>query len=100
MTVTAHPACDSDSDDPVEILHALPAEYHEQFRAEYDVAVERARRPEQFRRLHELLRLWRLRAAAYSSPGYARRLSGASAQRDAASADQVTPGRRDGHRRR
>ena len=68
--MTAHPAYDSDPDDPVEILHILPEEYHAQFRAEYTAAVDGARRPEQFHRLQEMLRLWRLRAVAYTSPGY------------------------------
>jgi Family of unknown function (DUF6247) len=75
-------------DDPVEILHALPARAHEQFLAEYDLAVAGARRPEQYREVHHLLRLWRLRAVAYSDPGYEARLQ---AVQDAARA-----GRRDG----
>lgn len=73
--MTAHPVYDSDPDDPVEILHALPETLHAQFRAEYAAAVDEARRPEQFHRLQELLRLWRLRAVAYSGPGYAGRLA-------------------------
>jgi Family of unknown function (DUF6247) len=77
-----------DPDDPVEILHALPARFHEQFLAEYDLAVAGARRPEQYREVHHLLRLWRLRAVAYSDPGYEARLQ---AVQDAARA-----GRRDG----
>ncbi|HEV3293045.1 MAG TPA: DUF6247 family protein [Streptosporangiaceae bacterium] len=77
--MTAHPVYDSDPDDPVEILRALPEEHHAQFRAEYAAAVRDARRPEQFRQLHELLRLWRLRAVAYASPGYAERLAEARA---------------------
>lgn len=32
--------------------------------------MEGARQPEQFRQLHHLLRLWQLRAIAYSDPGY------------------------------
>ena len=72
--MTAHPAYDSDPDDPVEILHILPEEYHAQFRAEYAAAVDGARRPEQFHKLQEMLRLWRLRAVAYTSPSYRERL--------------------------
>lgn len=34
-----------------------------------------ARRPEHYHELHHLLRLWRLRAAAYSDPGFAARLA-------------------------
>jgi hypothetical protein len=92
--VTAHPADDRDADDPVEILGVLPEEYYAQFLAEYAAAVEGARRPEQFHRLYELLRLWRLRAVAYSSAGYEARLAVARQGRDAgfAPAEQVIPG--------
>jgi hypothetical protein len=86
--MTALPVDDYDPDDPVEILRALPARFHGQFLAEYDLAVAGARRPEQYRELHHLLRLWRLRAVAYSDPGYEGRLQ---AVQDAARA-----GRRDG----
>jgi hypothetical protein len=85
---TAQPVDDYDPDDPVEILRVLPGGFHEQFLAEYDAAVAGARRPEQYRELHHLLRLWRLRAAAYSDPGYAGRL--------AAMQEAVRSGRRDG----
>ena len=98
--VTAHPVYDSDPDDPVEILHALPEEHHARFQAEYAAAVDEARRPEQFHQLQELLRLWRLRAAAYASPGYAGRL--ADAREGSAAgftpAGQVIPGWPGGHR--
>ena len=62
--------------------------------AEYTAAVEGALRPEQFRQLQELLRMWRLRAVAYSGPGYEERLSAASRGRaaGAAGAEQVIPG--------
>ena len=72
--MTAQPVDDYDPDDPVEILRVLPAQFHAQFLSEYDAAVAGARRPEQYRELHHLLRLWRLRAAAYSDPGYEARL--------------------------
>jgi hypothetical protein len=83
--VTAHPVDDHDPDDLVEILAFL---------AEYTAAVEGARRPEQFRELQELLRLWRLRAVAYSGPGYEERLADTRHGRAAgsASAEQVIPG--------
>lgn len=68
--MTAQPVDDGDPDDPVEILHVLPAGYHDQFLTEYATAVDGARRPEHYRRLRNLLRLWRLRAAAYSGAGY------------------------------
>jgi len=85
---TAQSVDDYDPDDPVEILRVLPGGFHEQFLAEYDAAVAGARRPEQYRELHHLLRLWRLRAEAYSDPGYAGRL--------AAMQEAVRSGRRDG----
>jgi Family of unknown function (DUF6247) len=56
-------------------LAVLPEGYHAQFLAEYTAAVEGALRPEQFRQLQELLQLWRLRAVAYSGPGYEVRLA-------------------------
>ena len=72
----------------------LPVGYHAQFLAEYTAAVEGARRPEQFRELQELLRLWRLRAVAYSGPGYEERLAAACHGQAAGSApaEQVIPG--------
>lgn len=99
--MSADPVYDQDPDDPVEILRILPQEHHAQFRAEYAAAVESARHPEQFQRLHQLLRLWRLRAVAYSRPGYERRLEAAS--EDSAGsmpAAHVIPGWPDGRRDR
>ena len=72
--MSAQPLYEDGPDDPVEILHVLPARFHEQFLAEYEVAVDGARRPEQYRQLHDLLRLWRLRAVAYAEAGYETRL--------------------------
>jgi hypothetical protein len=51
--MTAQPVDDYDPDDPVEILSVLPGGFHEQFLAEYDAAVADARRPEQYRQLHQ-----------------------------------------------
>jgi Family of unknown function (DUF6247) len=86
--VTAQSAYEYDPDDPVEILRVLPGRFHKQFLAEYDAAVTDARRPEHYHELHHLLRLWRLRAAACSDPGYDARLQ--------AMQDAVRTGRRDG----
>ena len=86
--MTAQSADEYDPDDPVEIMSILPSQFHEQFLAEYDAAVTGARRPEHYRELHHLLRLWRLRAAAYSDPGYEARLQ--------AMQDAVRTGRHDG----
>jgi hypothetical protein len=65
--------------DPAEILRILPPEHHANFLAEYTAAVESARRPEEYRTLAALLRLWRLRATAYAEPEYADRLAAARA---------------------
>ena len=78
----------TDPDDPVEILRVLPSRFHEQFLAEYGAPAADARRPEHYHELHHPLRLWRLRAAAYSDPGYETRLQ---AMREA-----VRTGRRGG----
>lgn len=81
-SMTAQPADDYDPDDPLEILRVLPAQFHGQFLEEYHAAVAGAKRPEQYRHLHHMLRLWRLRAAAYSDPGYEARLESARAGSD------------------
>jgi hypothetical protein len=75
--MSAQPLDAYDPDDPMEILRVLPAQHHERFLAEYDAAAAGARRPEQYRQLHHLLRLWRLRAAAYSDPEFETRLESA-----------------------
>lgn len=72
--MSAQPVQEYDPDDPVEILRMLPERFHEQFRAEYGAAVEGAQRIEGYRVLHDLLRLWRLRAIAHSKPGFESRL--------------------------
>jgi hypothetical protein len=83
-----------DDYDPVEILRVLPNRFHDYFLAEYRAAVEGARQVERYRQLHDLLRLWRLRAVAYSGPGYESRLQAFRGGRDDdfTSADQVIPG--------
>jgi hypothetical protein len=92
--MTAQPIHGPDPDDPVEILRVLPKTHHEQFLAEYTTAVDQARRPEQYRQLHDLLRLWRLRAVAYSDPGYEGRLAAVRSgnAEDFVPAEQVIPG--------
>ncbi len=86
--MTAQSAHEYDPVDPVEILRVLPGRFHEQFLAEYDAAAANARHPEHYHELHRLPRLWRLRAAAYSDPGYEARLQ--------AMQDAVRSGRHDG----
>jgi len=73
--MSAQPVQEHDADEPVEILRVLPERFREQFLNEYAAAVEAARRPEGYRALHDLLRLWRLTAAAYSEPGFEARLA-------------------------
>jgi hypothetical protein len=80
-SMTAQPARDADPDDPddpVEILRVLPARFHEQFLDEYyQAAGEAARMVGGYRQLHDLLRLWRLTAAATADPGFDDRLAAA-----------------------
>lgn len=91
--MSAQPVPEPHPDDPVETLRVLPERFHDQFLTEYRAAVEQARRPEQYRQLNELLRLWRLRALAYSDPDYDDRLTAAShGTGDVAPAEQVIPG--------
>ncbi len=92
--MTAQPAPEPAADDPVEILHALPERYRDQFLAEYRAAVEQARQPERYARLTDLLLLWRLRAVAYNDPGYADRLQTVHDGRpeDFTPAEQLIPG--------
>ncbi len=93
---------DPKPDDLAEILRVLPEECHAQFITEYAAAVDGARRPERFCRLQELLRLWRLRAVAYSSAGYEMRLANARQGHpaDFVPADQLIPGWHGGDMRR
>ena len=75
VVMSAQPVQEHDPDDPVQILRVLPERFREQFLNEYAAAAEAARRPEGYRALHDLLRLWRLTAAAYSEPGFEARLA-------------------------
>lgn len=74
--MSAQPVHDFDPDDPVEILRVLPARFHDQFLREYyGAATGAARQVGGYRQLHDVLRLWRLTAAAHSDPGFAGRLA-------------------------
>jgi hypothetical protein len=57
-------------EDPAAIFELLPASHRPQFRAEYDQAIDAAHDLERFKQVRSLLRQWRLRAIAYSRPGY------------------------------
>ena len=74
--MSAQPVHETDPDDPVEILRVLPARFHDQFLREYYAAAAlAARQVGGYRQLHDILRLWRLTAAAQSDPGFADRLA-------------------------
>ena len=74
--MSAQPVHELDPDDPVEILRVLPGQFHDQFLREYyGAAAGAARQVGGYRQLHEVLRLWRLTAAAHSEPGFADRLA-------------------------
>jgi Family of unknown function (DUF6247) len=92
--MTAQPIQEHDPYDPVEIARVLPEKYHKLFFAEYTTAVDNARSPERYRQLRDLLRLWRLRAIAYSDPGYEDRLAVARVGHadDFGPAEEVIPG--------
>lgn len=57
-------------DDPAAIFELLPESHRSQFRAEYEQALEAAHDLARFKQVRTLLRQWRLRAMAYSRPGY------------------------------
>jgi hypothetical protein len=57
-------------EDPAAIFDALPPSHREQFRAEYDEALDAAHDLARFKQVQTLLRQWRLRAIAYARPGY------------------------------
>jgi hypothetical protein len=75
-SMSAQPAHEPDPDDPVEIVRTLPARFHDQFLREYyGAAAGAARQVGGYRQLHDVLRMWRLTAAAQSDPGFAGRLA-------------------------
>jgi hypothetical protein len=49
---------------------AYRRKWHESFLAEYEAAVQAAQRVERYRTLHDRLRLWRMRAIAFSAPDF------------------------------
>ena len=69
----------------------LPERFREQFLNEYAIAAEAARRPEGYRVLHGLLRVWRLTAVAHSEPGFEARLAGVREAALAGSLDGSVP---------
>ena len=76
VCMSAQPVHETDPDDPVEILRVLPARLRDQFLREYYAAAAlAARQVGGYRQLHDVLRLWRLTAAAQADPGFADRLA-------------------------
>jgi hypothetical protein len=67
--MTAEPLHHAD-DDPAEILRVLPERWHKQFLSEYHSALDAAHEVWRFQQLRELLRVWRLHAAAVSDPDF------------------------------
>jgi Family of unknown function (DUF6247) len=68
--MSAQPSGEPGWDGPAEILEVLPQRWHDQFLDEYRAALDAARDVRQWRHLGELLNRWRLRATAYSDPGF------------------------------
>lgn len=69
--VSAEPLFEHDPDSPEEILRVLPEEYHEEFLREYEWALVSAlKNHRNYAQLRRKLRLWRLRADAYSDPRF------------------------------
>lgn len=68
--MTAESAFRPEPDDPTQILALLPDRWHEQFLAEYRAGIDAAREVGQWPQLRALLHRWRLRATAYTDPGF------------------------------
>ena len=68
--MTAQPVSAGDPEDPAAILGLLPERWHEEFLAEYRLALEAAREVRRWPFLAELLHRWHLRAVAYSDPEF------------------------------
>lgn len=73
-------------DDPTRILALLPDRWHEQFLTEYRAGLDAAHEVGQWPLLRALLHRWRLRANAYSEPGFN---TAAQAARDARPEDLI-----------
>jgi Family of unknown function (DUF6247) len=90
--MSAEPLRVLDPDDPVEILRVLPARFHDQFLREYyGAAAGAARQVGGYRRLHDVLRLWRLTAVAQSDPRFAGRLAAVQEAVRSGSLEQSVP---------
>ncbi|WP_407924518.1 DUF6247 family protein [Actinomadura physcomitrii] len=79
-------------EDPAAIYDALPWSHREQFRAEYDQALDAAHDLARFKQVQPLLRQWRLRAIAYSRPGLEEAVQDALQGREDAFVRYTPPG--------
>lgn len=81
-------------DSPGGILGLLPARWHEQFLSEYYGALDAAREVSRFQELCDVLRLWGLRAVAYSKPSFEQAMQAAREGRadEFVPAEQAIPG--------
>jgi hypothetical protein len=68
--MTAQPISAPGPEDPAEILALLPERWRAQFASEYRNALDTARESQHWAELLALLHRSRLRAAAYSDPGF------------------------------
>lgn len=69
--MSADPVPEPDPDSPEEILRVLPPEYHDEFLREYELALVGALKDHlNYPQVRRKLRLWRMRAEAYSDPRF------------------------------
>ncbi|GAA5076479.1 hypothetical protein HNP84_007364 [Thermocatellispora tengchongensis] len=58
------------SHNPKAILESLPEPYRQEFLTQYWQALEDARTPDNYHRVHDVLHMWSLTSLALSDPGY------------------------------
>jgi hypothetical protein len=68
--MSAEPLLAEDPNDPEVILRDLPGQERVEFLRQYHAAVDAAHDPAGYRRLQQLLHVWRLAVIATSQPGY------------------------------
>jgi hypothetical protein len=68
--MSAEPVQVEDPNDPAVILRDLPEQERGEFLRQYHEAIDAAHDPAGYRRLQQLLHVWRLTVIATSRPGY------------------------------